>query len=58
VVGRADGFRVRALGQVAAGNVQVGDDNVRLEVTLPWLHEFGEAVRKPSEGADAFSSKK
>ena len=28
-------FRVRAIGQVAAGNVQVGDDTVRLEVTLP-----------------------
>jgi Putative polyhydroxyalkanoic acid system protein (PHA_gran_rgn) len=42
-------FRVRALGQVAAGNVQVGDDSVRLEVTLPWLlHKFGEAVQKPS----------
>jgi len=27
----------RALGQVAAGNVQVTEDNVRLEVTLPWL---------------------
>jgi hypothetical protein len=40
-------FRVRALGQVAAGNVQVGDDSVRLEVTLPWLlHKFGEAVQK------------
>jgi Putative polyhydroxyalkanoic acid system protein (PHA_gran_rgn) len=42
-------FRIRALGQVAAGNVQVGDDSVRVEVTLPWLlHKFGEAVRKPS----------
>ena len=28
-------FRVRALGQVAAGNVQVGEESVRLEVTLP-----------------------
>jgi hypothetical protein len=38
-------FRVRALGQVAAGTVRVGDDNVRLEVTLPWLlHKFAEAV--------------
>lgn len=29
-------FRVRAMGQVAAGNIQVGDNDVRLEVTLPW----------------------
>ena len=27
-------FRVRALGQVAAGNVQVGEESVHLEVTL------------------------
>jgi hypothetical protein len=40
-------FRVRALGQIAAGNVQVGDSSVRLEVTLPWLlHKFAEAVQK------------
>ena len=40
-------FRVRALGQMAAGNVQVADDSVRLEVTLPWLlHKFAEAVQK------------
>jgi hypothetical protein len=44
-------FRVRALGQVAAGNVQVADDNVRFEVTLPWLlHKFGEAVQKTIGG--------
>ncbi|MFN5715525.1 MAG: polyhydroxyalkanoic acid system family protein, partial [Bradyrhizobium sp.] len=30
-------FRVRALGQVAAGHVDVEDSHVRLEVTLPWL---------------------
>ena len=30
-------FRVRAIGQIAAGNIQVGDSSVRLEVTLPWL---------------------
>ena len=41
-------FRVRAMGQVAAGNVQVGDKHVRLEVTLPWLlHKFAEVVQKP-----------
>ena len=40
-------FRVRALGQLAAGNVQVGEDIVRLEVTLPWLlHKFGEVVQR------------
>jgi hypothetical protein len=39
-------FRVRALGQVATGGVQVGEDNVRLEVTLPWLlHKFAQAVQ-------------
>jgi hypothetical protein len=44
-------FRVRALGQVAAGNVQVGEDNVRLEVTLPWLlHKFGEVVQRTIQG--------
>jgi hypothetical protein len=30
-------FRVRALGQVASGNVQVAEDHVRLEVMLPLL---------------------
>jgi hypothetical protein len=30
-------FRVRALGQAAAGIVDVAEDHVRLEVTLPWL---------------------
>ncbi len=30
-------FRVRALGQAAAGHVDVRDDHIRLEVTLPWL---------------------
>jgi hypothetical protein len=40
-------FRVRAIGQVAVGNVQVSDDAVRLEVTLPWLlHKFGQAVQR------------
>ena len=44
-------FRVRAIGQVAAGNVQVGEDTVRLEVTLPWLlHKFGQAVQRTVEG--------
>ena len=30
-------FRIRALGQVATGSVDVGEDNVRVEVLLPWL---------------------
>jgi hypothetical protein len=30
-------FRVRALGQAASGNVDVAEDHIRLEVTLPWL---------------------
>lgn len=30
-------FRVSALGQSAAGTIDVADDHVRLEVTLPWL---------------------
>jgi hypothetical protein len=33
-------FRVRALGQVAAGNVQVTEDHVRFEVTLGNLEEY------------------
>ncbi len=47
-------FRVSALGQVAAGSIDVADDHVRLEVTLPWLlakiaERFTPAIRK--EGA-------
>lgn len=30
-------FRVRALGQAAAGTIDVAEDQIRLEVTLPWL---------------------
>ena len=30
-------FRVSALGQSAAGTLDVAEDHVRLEVTLPWL---------------------
>lgn len=30
-------FRVEALRQVASGTVDVRDDSVRVEVTLPWL---------------------
>jgi hypothetical protein len=30
-------FQVRALGQAAGGIIDVAEDHVRLEVTLPWL---------------------
>jgi hypothetical protein len=30
-------FRVRALGQSAAGTIEVFEDQLRLEVALPWL---------------------
>jgi hypothetical protein len=30
-------FNLRALGQTASGVLDVADDHVRLEVTLPWL---------------------
>jgi hypothetical protein len=30
-------FRLRALGQGVSGTIQVLEDHVRLEVTLPWL---------------------
>jgi hypothetical protein len=30
-------FRVRAMGQSAAGTIDVEEDHVLLEVTLPWL---------------------
>jgi len=39
-------FRVRAMGQVAAGHVDVADDHVRVEVVLPWLlQRFAEAAQ-------------
>jgi len=39
-------FRVRALVQPASGNVDVEDDHVRLEVTLPWLlQRFAQAAK-------------
>jgi len=40
-------FRVRALGgQVASGQVDVADDHVRVEVTLPWLlQRFAQAAQ-------------
>jgi hypothetical protein len=44
-------FRIRAVGQVATGTVEVGEDQVRVEVVLPWLlQRFAEvaqaAIRK------------
>ena len=30
-------FRVRAIGQAVSGQIDVADDHVRLQVTLPWL---------------------
>jgi hypothetical protein len=44
-------FRVRSLGQTAAGTIDVLDDHVRLEVTLPWLlgklaEKIAPAIRK------------
>ncbi|MBW8903210.1 MAG: polyhydroxyalkanoic acid system family protein [Bradyrhizobium sp.] len=39
-------FRVRAMDQAATGNLQVADDHVRLEITLPWLlQRFAEAAK-------------
>jgi hypothetical protein len=47
-------FRIRALGQVASGHLDVEDAYVRLEVTLPWmLQRFAEvaqiAIRKSGQ---------
>ena len=44
-------FNVSAIGQNAAGMIDVADDHVRLEVTLPWLlakvaEKFTPAIRK------------
>jgi hypothetical protein len=44
-------FRVSAIGQSASGLIDVADDHVRLEVTLPWLlakfaEKFTPAIRK------------
>ena len=39
-------FRVRALEQAASGHLDVADDHVRLEVTLPWLlQRFAEVAQ-------------
>jgi hypothetical protein len=39
-------FRVRALGQAAAGHIDVADDHVKVEVVLPWLlQRFAEVAQ-------------
>jgi hypothetical protein len=39
-------FRVRALGQAASGHVDVAEDHVTVEVTLPWLlQRFAEVAQ-------------
>jgi hypothetical protein len=39
-------FRVRAMGQAASGHLDIADDHVRLEVTLPWLlQRFAEVAQ-------------
>ncbi len=38
-------FDVSALGQAARGSIDVREDHVRLEVTLPWLlHKLAERI--------------
>ena len=45
-------FHARALGQVAAGTIDVGENDVLLELTLPWvLQRFGHLVQ------DAFTQR-
>ena len=44
-------FRVRALGQSAGGSIDVAEDHLRLEVSLPWLlaklsERLAPAIRK------------
>jgi hypothetical protein len=39
-------FRVQALGQAASGHLDVSEDHVHLELTLPWLlQRFAEAAQ-------------
>lgn len=54
-------FNITSLGQSAAGLIDVADDHVRLEVTLPWLlaklaEKFTPAIRK--EGTLLLEKKK
>jgi hypothetical protein len=39
-------FKLRAMGQEAFGNVDVADNDVRIEITLPWLlQQFAEMIQ-------------
>lgn len=39
-------FRMSAMGQEAHGKVDVADEDVRIEITLPWLlQRFGEMIQ-------------
>jgi Putative polyhydroxyalkanoic acid system protein (PHA_gran_rgn) len=39
-------FRIRAMGQAAAGHLDVAEDHVTVEVTLPWLlQRFAEVAQ-------------
>lgn len=39
-------FRIAALGQAASGSIDVGDDQVTLQVLLPWLlAKLAEAIQ-------------
>jgi hypothetical protein len=43
-------FRVRALGQVASGTIDVEENLVRLQVLLPWmLAKFARAVQSVAD---------
>ena len=44
-------LRVRSVGQTAAAIIDIMEDHVRLEVTLPWLlHKFAQVVQKTIAG--------
>jgi hypothetical protein len=44
-------FRVRAMGQTIAGNVQVFENSVRFEAGLPWLlAKFAQTIQKTIAG--------
>jgi len=50
-IGDSVQFRVRSLGQGANGRIDIFDDHVQLEVTLPWLlakfaEKLAPAIRK------------
>jgi hypothetical protein len=39
-------FKLRAMGHEAFGNVDVAEQDVRIEITLPWLlQRFGEMIQ-------------